>query len=42
MNELRTGHVRSAENPADFATKIHDGGFKRNHLISKLLYDLAD
>ena len=42
MNELRTGHVRSAENPADLATKIHGGGFKRNHLVSKLLYDLAD
>ena len=42
MNELRTGHIRSAENPGDLATKIHGGGFKRNHIVSKLLYDLVD
>ena len=42
MNELMTGHIRSAENLGDLATKIHGDGFKRNHLVRKLLYDLAD
>ena len=28
--------------PADIATKVVPGGAKRNHLVSKVLYDLAD
>ena len=42
MSVLRTGHVRSADIPRDLETKIHGGGFMRNHLVIKLLYDLAD
>ena len=42
MEETKTGHVRSEENPADLATKIIPGGMKRAHLVSKILYDLYD
>ena len=42
MGEMITGHIRSADNPADIATKMIGGGQKRNHLVSKVLYDLAD
>ena len=42
MNEMLTAHIRSVDNPADIGTKIIPGGEKRNHLVRKLLYDLAD
>jgi hypothetical protein len=42
MNESLTGHIPTAENPADLATKVLGGGQKRNHLVSKLLYDICD
>jgi hypothetical protein len=42
MDEIRTGHIRSEENPADIAMKVIPGGLKCNHLIAKLLYDIAD
>ena len=42
MGESLTGHVLTAENPADLATKIIPGGQKREHLVSKLLYDIFD
>jgi hypothetical protein len=42
MDEIRTGHIRSEENPVDIATKVIPGGLKRDHLIAKLLYDIAD
>ena len=42
MNESLTGHIATVENPADLATKIHTGGAKREHLVSKLLYDIYD
>ena len=40
--ETITGHIRSAENPADIATKVLSPGQKRDYLVSKLLYDIAD
>ena len=42
MGESLTGHIPTAENPADLATKILPGGQKRNHLVAKLLYDIYD
>ena len=42
MNEMRTDHIRSHENIADLATKVHGGGQKRDYLVSKGLYDIAD
>ena len=42
MGEMITGHIKSADNPANIATKVIGGGQKRNHLVSKVLYDLAD
>ena len=42
MGESLTGHVLTAENPADLATKLIPGGQKREHLVSKLLYDIFD
>ena len=40
MGETLTGHIATAENPADLATKIIPGGQKRAHLVNKLLFDL--
>jgi hypothetical protein len=34
--------IRSEENAVDIAMKVIPGGLKRNHLIAKLLYDIAD
>ena len=42
MNEMLTAHIHSVDNPADIGTTIIPGGEKRNHLVRKLLYDLAD
>jgi hypothetical protein len=40
--ECLVGHISTHENPADIATKIIPGGQKRDHLVGKLLYDIAD
>ena len=42
MDEMLTAHIRSVDNPADLGTKVIPGGQRRDHLVSKLLYDLAD
>ena len=42
MNEIRTAHVDTNENPADIATKIIPSGTKRDHLVSLVLWDIAD
>ena len=42
MGETLTAHVRTAENPADIATKIIPGGRKRDHLVGKVLYHIVD
>jgi hypothetical protein len=42
MNEIRTGHISTHENPADLATKLVPSGRKRDYLVSLLLYDIAD
>ena len=42
MNEIRTAHVDTNENPADIATKIIPKGTKRDHLVSLILWDIAD
>ena len=42
MRESLTGHIPTAENCADFATKIIPGGQKRDHLVGKLLFDIVD
>ena len=42
MNETIKEHVPSVENCADITTKVFLGGKKRDHLISKVLYDIAD
>ena len=42
MGEMLTGHVRTHENVADIATKVLHAGQKRNYLVSKVLYDIAD
>ena len=41
MDECRTGHVPSTENPADICTKLIPGGQKRDYLVSLLLYDIC-
>jgi len=42
MNECLTAHISTHENPADIATKVLPGGYKRDYLISLVLYDLTD
>ena len=42
MGETITAHIPSVENCDDIATKVLPGWQKRNHLISKVLYDIAD
>ena len=37
-----TAHICTTENVADFGTKVIPGDQKRDHLVGKLLYDLAD
>jgi hypothetical protein len=41
--ECLVGHISTHENPADIATKIIPGaGQKCDHLVGKLLYNIAD
>ena len=42
MGESLTGHISTHENSADLATKVIYGGQKRDHLVGKILYDIAD
>jgi hypothetical protein len=42
MDETRMGHIGTEENPADLATKVIHGGYKRDHLVSKVLHYIAD
>ena len=42
MGESLTGHIPTAENCADLATKIIPGGKKRDHLVGKLLFGIFD
>ena len=42
MEEILTAHIRATENIADLGTKVILGGQKRDHLVSKLLFDLTD
>ena len=42
MGESLTAHIETGENPADLATKIMGGGYKRNYLAAKLLHDVYD
>ena len=42
MGDSLTGHIPTAETPADLATKIIPGGQKREYLVSKLLYDIFE
>jgi hypothetical protein len=42
MGESVTGHVSSKENCADLASKLVPSGQLREHLVSKLLYDIYD
>ena len=42
MGECLTAHIDTNENCADLATKVIAGGAKREHLVSKLLYDIFD
>ena len=40
MGESLTGHIRTADNPADLATKVIANGQMRRSLVNKLLYNL--
>jgi len=42
MGESLTGHIRTAENPADLTKTVIANGQKRCLLVNKLLYDLYD
>ena len=42
MNESRTAHISTNENPADIASKIVGGGRKRTYLVGKLMHDIED
>ena len=42
MGEIRTAHVDTNLNPADLATKLIGPGRKRDHLVSLVLWDIAD
>jgi len=42
MDECRTGHIDTNENPADLATKVINGGAKRDYLVGKILFDIVD
>ena len=42
MGESLTGHIPTAENCADLATKIIPGVKKRDHLVGKLFFDIVD
>ena len=43
MDESRTTHISTNNNPADICTKVVPGGRKRNYLLSMIMYyDLFD
>ena len=42
MGESLAAHIPTADNPADIATKVIPGGRKRNALVSRFLWYLAD
>ena len=42
MGESLMAHIDTNENPADIATKVIPGGQKREHLVSKLLWNVYD
>ena len=42
MKEMLIAHIRAVDNPADLGTKVIPGDQKRDHLISKLLFDLTN
>ena len=42
MGESLTGHIKTADNPADLAMKIIDNGEKQQHLVNMLLFDIFD
>ena len=42
MGESLTSHINTNDNPADIGTKLVPGGQKRDHLVSLILYDIAD
>ena len=42
MGETSVGNVPSVDNSADLATKMIGGGQKKNYLVPKILYDLAN
>jgi hypothetical protein len=42
MGESITGHVKTNDNVADIATKVHGGGQKRDHLVGMILHDIVD
>ena len=42
MGESLTGHIPTAENCADLATKVIPEGEKCDHLVGKLLFDIVD
>jgi hypothetical protein len=42
MDKCHTGHIDTNENQADLATKVIPGGYKRDHLVEKLLHDIVD
>ena len=42
ISETLTGHIRAHENVADIATEALHTGQKRNYLVPKVLYDIAD
>ena len=42
MGESLVAHIPSKENCADLATKLIPGGGTRQHLVSKLLWDIYD
>ena len=42
MDESRVTHIPTTNNCADLATKVIPGGMKRNALISRIIYDVAD
>ena len=40
--EMLTVHVHTTQNVADLGVWFIPGGQKRNHLVGKLMYDIAD
>ena len=42
MQEIIVGHVETAKNPADIATKLVPAGMKRDNLVAMVLHDIED